>query len=195
MPKDRGEDLALVLPGALLLVAFFLPIAQMLVLSVAHEPSGRLSAEHFARFLSDPYFAGVAWRTVRLSLTITLIAAAIGFPLAYIMARVSPTLRLWLIILVVFVLIPIALLFKIPVGRFWRAIKEPWLIAFSTASSEAAFPQAMQAMERFGVFGLFEQNFECAENFWYPVRPIRSRACAAVRRRNRGGRRRRDIDI
>jgi putative spermidine/putrescine transport system permease protein len=102
MRTDRAEDMALVAPGVMLLaVAFFLPIAQMLSLSVTHEPSGRLSLEHFQRFFTDPYFAGVAWRTVRLSLTITLIAAAIGFPLAYIMARVSPTLRLWLIILVV----------------------------------------------------------------------------------------------
>ena len=52
---------------------------------------------------------------------------------------------------VLVVLVPVAVLMKIPLGRFWRSVKEPWLIAFSTASSEAAFPQAMQAMERFGV--------------------------------------------
>jgi len=32
-----------------------------------------------------------------------------------------------------------------------RAVREPALIAFSTASSEAALPRAMQAMEAFGV--------------------------------------------
>lgn len=51
----------------------------------------------------------------------------------------------------VLVLLPIALGFRIPVGRFWRAIKEPWLIAFSTASSEAALPMAMERMEALGV--------------------------------------------
>jgi len=56
-----------------------------------------------------------------------------------------------LIVFVVLVLIPVALLARIPVLRFWRAVREPWLIAFSTASSEAALPRAMQAMERFGV--------------------------------------------
>src|SRR5690349_20235998 len=96
------EDLTLAAPGVILLaVAFFLPIGEMLILSVAHAPGARLTLEHFARFFSDPYFLGVSARTVRLSLIITLIAAAIGFPLAYIMARVSPRLRLWLIILVV----------------------------------------------------------------------------------------------
>ncbi len=56
-----------------------------------------------------------------------------------------------LIVFVLLVLIPIALLFKVPLRQFIAAVKQPALIAFSTASSEAALPQAMQAMERFGV--------------------------------------------
>jgi proton glutamate symport protein len=56
-----------------------------------------------------------------------------------------------LIVFVLFVLLPIALGFKVPLGRFWRAVREPWLIAFTTASSEAAFPLAMERMEQFGV--------------------------------------------
>jgi len=43
------------------------------------------------------------------------------------------------------------MLAKVPIRRFIRAVKEPWLIAFSTASSEAALPLAMEEMERFGV--------------------------------------------
>ncbi len=35
--------------------------------------------------------------------------------------------------------------------RFIRTIREPFLIAFTTASSEAALPKAMEVMERFGV--------------------------------------------
>jgi len=35
--------------------------------------------------------------------------------------------------------------------KFLRAIREPFLIAFTTASSEAALPKALQVMERFGV--------------------------------------------
>jgi proton glutamate symport protein len=41
--------------------------------------------------------------------------------------------------------------FRVPVRRFWSATKEPWLIAFSTASSEAALPLALANMERLGV--------------------------------------------
>jgi proton glutamate symport protein len=56
-----------------------------------------------------------------------------------------------LVVFVLFVLVPVMLLFRIPVKKFLVTVKEPFLIAFSTASSEAALPQAMQAMEKFGV--------------------------------------------
>lgn len=49
------------------------------------------------------------------------------------------------------VLVPVMLLAKVPVGPFVRAIKEPALIAFSTASSEAALPLAMERVEALGV--------------------------------------------
>ena len=98
--SDRTENLLLILPGLLLLaLAFFLPIFQMLALSVA-GPDGP-TLDHFARFLGDPYYLGILWRTVRLSLIITAICAVIGFPLAYIMARVGSRLRLWLIVIVI----------------------------------------------------------------------------------------------
>ena len=56
-----------------------------------------------------------------------------------------------LIVFVLFVLLPIAIAFKVPIRRFWEATKEPWLLAFTTASSEAALPLALQNMERLGV--------------------------------------------
>src|SRR4029079_19486207 len=56
-----------------------------------------------------------------------------------------------LIVFVLLVFVPIALIFRVPLGRFVRAVGEPWLIAFTTASSEAAFPLAMERMEQLGV--------------------------------------------
>ena len=56
------------------------------------------------------------------------------------------------------VLLPVALLAKVPLGRFCRAVKTPWLVAFTTASSEAALPLAFRNMEQLGVpkhIGLF----------------------------------------
>lgn len=49
------------------------------------------------------------------------------------------------------VLLPIALFLRIPLRRFVEMVKEPAAIAFTTTSSEAALPRAMEALERFGV--------------------------------------------
>lgn len=51
----------------------------------------------------------------------------------------------------VVVLLPVALLFRIPVARFLAAVAEPATIAFATSTSEAALPRAMEAMEALGV--------------------------------------------
>ena len=56
-----------------------------------------------------------------------------------------------LIVFILLVLVPILVMFRIPLKEFIATVREPALIAFSTASSEAALPQAMQAMEKFGV--------------------------------------------
>jgi proton glutamate symport protein len=56
--------------------------------------------------------------------------------------------------LVIFVLVVMggaALLIRVPFLAFLRTIREPFLIAFTTASSEAALPKALEVMERFGV--------------------------------------------
>src|SRR5262249_46459678 len=48
-------------------------------------------------------------------------------------------------------LLPAALVARIPVGRFLRTVKDPAIIAFTTTSSAAALPLAMQRMVEFGV--------------------------------------------
>jgi proton glutamate symport protein len=55
------------------------------------------------------------------------------------------------VLCVLLILWPAIPLFRIPAGKFYRAIREPVMIAFSTASSEAALPLALENMERFGV--------------------------------------------
>jgi proton glutamate symport protein len=56
-----------------------------------------------------------------------------------------------LIVFALFVLLPIALVFDVPIRKFIAAVKEPWLVAFTTASSEAALPLALKNMETLGV--------------------------------------------
>ena len=67
------------------------------------------------------------------------------------LAMLVGTLYGALVVFVVCVLVPVAVIFKVPLKRFIQAVKEPWLIAFTTASSEAALPLAMERMEQLGV--------------------------------------------
>ncbi len=55
------------------------------------------------------------------------------------------------IFFVVVVLGSVATVCKIPIKRFIQYVREPFLLAFSTASSESALPIALKNMERFGV--------------------------------------------
>jgi Na+/H+-dicarboxylate symporter len=66
------------------------------------------------------------------------------------LAMLVLTLYIALAFFFVAVLLPIALLFKVPVRKFFKAVREPAVIAFSTTSSEAALPRAMEVMERLG---------------------------------------------
>lgn len=56
-----------------------------------------------------------------------------------------------LVFFVVVVFGAVVFICKIPLKRFIDAVREPWLLAFSTASSEAALPLALENMEKFGV--------------------------------------------
>ena len=49
------------------------------------------------------------------------------------------------------VIIGALLLFRVPLARFAKYAREPFVIAFATTSSAAALPQTLENMERFGV--------------------------------------------
>ena len=67
------------------------------------------------------------------------------------LAKLLGTLYLALFVFIMVVFVPVLYFFKIPIRNFLRAVYEPASLAFATASSEAALPQAMTAMEKFGV--------------------------------------------
>ena len=54
-------------------------------------------------------------------------------------------------VFILVVLLPVALIARVPIRAFAKAVAEPVSIAFATTSSEAALPRAMEAMERIGV--------------------------------------------
>ena len=74
-----------------------------------------------------------------------------GLGVLYNLAWLVATLYCALAVLILAVFLPIAVIFKVPLRKFIRAVKEPAVIAFSTTSSEAALPRAMEVLERLGV--------------------------------------------
>jgi proton glutamate symport protein len=67
------------------------------------------------------------------------------------LAKLLGTMYVALMIFILCVLVPIALIARVPLLAFLRAVAEPVTLAFATASSEAALPGAMEEMESFGV--------------------------------------------
>jgi proton glutamate symport protein len=93
----------------------------------------------------------MAFAPIGIGAAIAVTVGASGPKVLLNLIKLVGTLYVALIAFVFLVLLPIALIMKVPLRRFLRAVKEPWLIAFTTASSEAALPRAMQAMEAIGV--------------------------------------------
>jgi proton glutamate symport protein len=67
------------------------------------------------------------------------------------LAKLLLTLYVALFVFIFGVLLPIALMTRVPLRKFIAAVAEPVSIAFGTSSSEAALPRAMESMEALGV--------------------------------------------
>jgi len=74
-----------------------------------------------------------------------------GFSVLVGLGKLVLTMYAAQITFVVVILGAVIAVARIPLGRFVAAAREPFLIAFSTASSEAALPRALENMERYGV--------------------------------------------
>ncbi|WP_276496624.1 dicarboxylate/amino acid:cation symporter [Pontibacter litorisediminis] len=74
-----------------------------------------------------------------------------GFGILLNLFQLLVTLYVALLAFALLVLLPVALIARVPVRRFLQAISGPVSIAFATTSSEAALPRAMEEMEKLGV--------------------------------------------
>ena len=86
------------------------------------------------------------------------VGAALAFTVAQGSSQVLRSLALLvltlygaLIVFVLLALLPMALWIRLPLRRFLALVREPALIAFTTTSSEAALPKALENMEKLGV--------------------------------------------
>jgi proton glutamate symport protein len=75
----------------------------------------------------------------------------LGLGILVSLAKLLLTLYGALIAFALLALLPVALFARVPILGFLKAVAEPATIAFATATSEAALPRAMEAMEAFGV--------------------------------------------
>jgi len=85
------------------------------------------------------------------SAAIAVTVGSKGVGVLFGLSKLIATMYVSTALCILFVLGPGLVLFRIPVGKFYRAVREPFLIGFSTASSEAALPLALENMEQFGV--------------------------------------------
>jgi len=132
----------------------FFAIIFAVALAKVEGPSKKYMLD-WLQSLSDIMFKFVgivmAYAPIGIGAAIGVTVGKSGLDVMLNLAKLVGTLYVSLIVFVVLVLVPVAIFMRIDMKRFWSLVKEPWLIAFSTVSSEAAFPQAMQAMEKFGV--------------------------------------------
>lgn len=121
----------------------------------------RVKAEHrqvvvrFCEGLAETMFklTGLVmmFAPVGIAAAIAVVVGQSGLGVLLGLGKAVLTLYAALVVFILAVLVPIAKLAKVPLRRFVSAIKEPALIAFSTTSSEAALPRAMEVLEGLGV--------------------------------------------
>jgi putative spermidine/putrescine transport system permease protein len=105
-------------------VGLLIPLAILFRYSLNQFVPGKfmvdaLTIENYVRFFTDVYYTAVLTRTVRIALITTIICLAMGFPLAYVLARTRTRYKNVLIMLVVLPLF---------VGNAVRAAG--WMVAF-----------------------------------------------------------------
>jgi putative spermidine/putrescine transport system permease protein len=88
----------LVAPATLaILLLFVVPVGYVLLLSVT-DPS--VSLAHYRRLFTTPLYAGVMLNTFKTSLVVTLACLALGYPVAYVMARRNDAIAMILLVAV-----------------------------------------------------------------------------------------------
>jgi len=125
-------------------------------ISLAHvKPSPRRKILEFCEALAAVMFEFtglVMWLApLAVGAAVAWAVASNGLAAVISLSKLVLTLYLALLTLVVLVFIPVLWLARIPSRPFFRAIREPVLLAFSTASSEAALPNALLRLQEFGV--------------------------------------------
>ena len=124
----RGWSVAsLVTPATIFVsVGLLIPIAILFRYSLNAFVPGKfmveaLTLDNYVRFFTDPFYLNVLWRTVRVAGATTIVCLLLGFPLAYVLARMQSQ---WKNVIVMLVVLPLF------VGNAVRAAG--WMVAFGS---------------------------------------------------------------
>ncbi|MBX3566500.1 MAG: ABC transporter permease [Rhizobiaceae bacterium] len=96
-------DLLLLIAPLLLVTAvvFDVPLLNTAYWAVSDAKSGALTTRHFQEFLESNAYMRIIWRTLFVSLEVTLVTILLGYPLAYWTTKLRPRLRMIVLALVV----------------------------------------------------------------------------------------------
>jgi proton glutamate symport protein len=125
-------------------------IALILVPEVKRRPMLAFAdslAETMFKFTGIVMWAAPAGVFGAIAYTVGHLGLGVLLPLLKLLA----TMYVALVVFIAGVLLPIALIVRVPLRKFVDAVTEPVTLAFATASSEAALPSAMEQMELVGV--------------------------------------------
>ncbi|HET9133345.1 MAG TPA: dicarboxylate/amino acid:cation symporter [Gemmatimonadales bacterium] len=140
--------------NSVLQVVFF---SVLFGLGLSQVPAGRAKETmlHFAEGLAETVFKMVnmimKYAPIGIGAAMAVTISHSGIAVILNLAKLVGTLYLALVIFGLVALVPSMLIARVPIKRFFRAVKEPAVIAFTTTSSDAALPLAMQRMIAFGV--------------------------------------------
>ncbi len=118
---------ALVAPATVFVaIGLLIPVAILFRYSLNAFVPGKfmveaLTLDSYVRFFTDPFYLNILWRTLRVAFTTTLICLIMGFPLAYVLARMQSS---WKNVGVMLVVLPLF------VGNAVRAAG--WMVAFGS---------------------------------------------------------------
>ncbi|MBI4850515.1 MAG: cation:dicarboxylase symporter family transporter [Acidobacteria bacterium] len=142
-----------IVEGQVLQIVFFSVLFAMAMIMLSKEK--RRPMLEFAESLSEVMFKFtnivMLFAPIGVGAAIAYTVGEKGLGVLKNLFMLLGTLYVALLAFITLVLIPVALIIRLPIIKFAKAIAEPVSIAFATTSSEAALPRAMEVMEKFGV--------------------------------------------
>jgi proton glutamate symport protein len=161
-PKSFGEFLEHVVPASffeaaarneVLQVVFWSVLFGIALTQVKGRPKEAILG--FAEGLAEVMFkfVGIIMRyaPIGIGAAMAVTVGHSGIDVVVNLGKLVLTLYGALVVFVLVALVPAALLARIPLRAFARQVKDPAVIAFTTTSSDAALPVAMQRMIELGV--------------------------------------------